>query len=253
VKKFIMSMSNDSTRDMKESHVLFHILLIVLFLLICVTVLYVYYWKPSSSPTFPVQQFTFGKLVDDRIELRYLENFLTSEECDHLIEISKDKLARSQVIDRADNTVDKARTSHSYYIPSSVDGIVQGIEDRIAKMVNKHKGHLEGLQVVRYKPGDYFREHHDWFHPPYRNKVNNQRQYTFFVYLNDIQGAGGQTEFPKLKKEFYPKKGHALFWRNCTSLDECSDLSLHQGKAPISDMKYGLNIWVQFNPTGSQS
>lgn len=229
-------------------------LVLILVILICLVVVYILHLHPfSKEPILFPQNFTFGTVIDDRIDLRYLKNFLTPDECHHLIEMSKDKLARSQVIDQDDNTVDKNRTSHSYYIPNGVDEIVRGIEEKISQMTFKTTAHLEGLQVVRYQPGDYFKEHVDWFHPPYRQKINNQRQYTFFVYLNDIEGAGGQTDFPHLKKEFYPKQGDALFWRNCDTLDSCYDLALHQGKAPESSVKIGLNAWIQFYPVGSRS
>jgi prolyl 4-hydroxylase len=119
-------------------------------------------------------------------------------------------------------------------------------------MVNLTRSHLEGLQVVKYEPGDYFKPHHDWFQSDYADKIGNQRRYTFFVYLNDVPGGGGETDFPQLNRSFQPKKGDALFWRNCTELNECSELNLHQGKAPLNDVKYGLNIWVRFysNSTG---
>jgi prolyl 4-hydroxylase len=191
----------------------------------------------------------FGQTIDERIDLRYVQGFLTPDECAHLISLAGDKLQRSQVIQgEHTDTVTDARTSHSYQVGKSVDSVVQGIESRVSRLVGCTVAHLEGMQVVRYRPGDYFNEHHDWFQDEYRRSINNQRAYTFFVYLNNITGAGGETDFPKLNQTFVPVMGDALFWRNCEAVDRCHIESLHQGKTPLSDTKYGLNIWVRFYP-----
>jgi prolyl 4-hydroxylase len=191
----------------------------------------------------------FGVLMDDRIDLRYINNFLSTEECEHLIKISRDKFAPSQVISDTNDKIDKTtRTSHSFYISKSSDDIIKRIENKVSKLLNRDVEYIEGLQVVNYKPGDFFKEHHDYFHEPYLSKIKNQREFTFFVYLNNFKGNGGQTSFPLLNKEFYPKKGDALFWRNCENINSCYNLSLHQGKAPEIDEKTGLNIWVRFKP-----
>jgi prolyl 4-hydroxylase len=192
----------------------------------------------------------FGELIDERIDLRYIRGFITPEQCHHLIELAKDKASRSQVIVGKDTkSVTEQRTSHSFAIPAHFDDVVADIERKASGMVNATPAHVEGLQVVRYQPGDYFKQHHDFFVEPYRTEINNQRQYTFFVYLNDVNG-GGETEFPHLNRAFQPKMGDAVFWRNCTSVvDSCHDEALHQGKAPLHDIKYGLNIWIRFYPS----
>jgi prolyl 4-hydroxylase len=124
---------------------------------------------------------------------------------------------------------------------------VSGIERRAAQLVGADQSQVERLQTVRYLPGQQFEQHHDWFQPEYRDTIQNQREHTLFVYLNDVEGEGGETDFPLLNRSFKPRRGDALFWRNCTSTDHCHRESLHQGKAPVSDTKYGLNIWVRFS------
>jgi prolyl 4-hydroxylase len=78
-----------------------------------------------------------------------------------------------------------------------------------------------------------------------RSSGSSQRQYTIFVYLNDVAN-GGETNFPKLNVSFKPKKGSAVFWENCVTATECHEETYHQGKPPIGETKYGLNIWSQF-------
>ncbi len=222
-------------------------ILIVIIIILLIILLYWTFKINQVNPTQPAEKFSFGRTIDDRIGLRYINNFLSSEECDHLVELSKDKFAPSKVINHDHDDVGHDRTSKSYYIPKSNDDIIKGIENRVSKMTGQPVSHIEGLQVVRYFPGDYFKAHYDWFHPPYRQKIKNQRLYTFFVYLNDVED-GGETEFPNLQQKFKPKKGHALFWQNCTSIDDCFNLSLHQGSELRKGMKLGLNIWINFKP-----
>ena len=51
------------------------------------------------------------------------------------------------------------------------------------------------LQVLRYEPGQFYKEHHDQNSPRY--SAWGPRLYTFFMYLNDVE-AGGETRFTKL-------------------------------------------------------
>lgn len=74
-------------------------------------------------------------------------------------------------------------------------------------------------------------------------KIRNQRQYTLFAYLNDVD-EGGETSFPKVNQTFRPQRGAALFWRNAKDINTPYVDSLHSGDPPRGDtIKYGLNIW----------
>jgi len=229
-------------------------------LVACILVLVAVWWstlgfdRPKALPrdVVLIPPLPFGQLIDERIDLRYIPDFLTTDQCNQLIERSKDKFTRSKVIEGADHKyVTDARTSHSYSFTSAhelTDPTILSITQRVSELVQLTPAHVEGLQVVRYQPGDYFKPHHDWFKDDYSQSVNNQRQYTFFVYLNNVNGEGGETDFPELGRSFRPKQGDALFWRNCAHPSSCLKDSLHQGKPPVSDVKYGLNIWIRFYP-----
>ena len=217
------------------------ILLIFLFVLF-----FIYLFYCTIKNTNKNKIFTFGELKNNDIQLRYISNFLNQNECSHLIDIAKDKLSRSKVIDNKEDHYDDSRTSYSYYLDVAHDNIVKDIEHRVSSLLQISPKNIEALQIVRYENGQEFKEHFDWFQNDYRDKIKNQRQYTFFVYLNDITN-GGETSFPKLNLSFKPKAGHALFWENCKSYYNCYDKAIHQGKAPKDETKYGLNIWINFN------
>lgn len=60
---------------------------------------------------------TFGTIVNDDINLRKIPNFLSPEECDHLINLSKDNMNISMVISEEKNDqISNERTSYSYFL-----------------------------------------------------------------------------------------------------------------------------------------
>lgn len=181
-----------------------------------------------------------------QIKLKHIANFLSDEECDHIINLSHDHFSRSPVLIESVSNISPSRTSYTYFLGKSIDQVVQEIEKRAATYMGNTINHLESLQVVRYLPGQQFKEHHDWFNNEYLEKTNtSQRRYTMFVYLNDVV-QGGETYFSYFALKIKPKKGHAIFWENCTKPHECHNESLHAGLPPLEGIKYGLNIWSRF-------
>jgi prolyl 4-hydroxylase len=119
---------------------------------------------------------------------------------------------------------------------------------------------VEGLQLVRYKPGEFFGIHHDLGDLleddqvllPRKQFGVKRRLVTIFVYLNDLeQGQGGCTHFPKCDNlRVTPKKGKAVLWSNITSDGSPDPATIHAGETVRSSdgddsvVKYGLNIWI---------
>jgi prolyl 4-hydroxylase len=192
-----------------------------------------------------LEVFKIGNIENEEIKLMYIPQFISPEDCQHIINLGNDNFIRSQVISyETTNTVeDTSRTSFSYYLQKSHDTVIKNIEEKVAFLTNKSIDNIEQLQIVRYKPNEFFNEHHDWFSKEYVKTYQKQRQYTFFVYLNDIK-ENGETIFSKIDKLYKPKTGNALFWENCISFYDCHDLSLHGGLPPKEEIKYGLNIWI---------
>lgn len=222
----------------------------IIILIICIiTIIIFFVIIQSIYNIFPIyEKYNYNPIMMNKeISLFHIPNFLTSEECDHIIKISQDKFARSGVVISGKNSYQNTRTSQTHYLKKSQDNIIKSIEKRVSLTVKKPIECIESLQVVKYEPGQEFKEHHDWFRDDYRKTIkNNQRQYTFFVYLNNISN-GGITRFPKLNLSFKPQKGTALFWTNCIKHDLCYENNLHQGEPPQNEIKYGLNIWINFD------
>lgn len=196
------------------------------------------------------------ELLDDSIELYFLDSFLTNAECDHIVEMANDKFIESKTIgDDNSDIINDHRTSSSFYVQQN-DPVAISILDKVNNFMKSNinfstnwKSKTEFLQVVKYEPNQYFKQHHDYFNKKYlAGKVGgNQREFTIFVYLNNVE-SGGETHFVNLHKKIKPKKGSALFWRNCNSAQKCLEHSLHEGLPPQTGRKYGLNIWIRFLP-----
>lgn len=230
--------------------VLFVFILIMVMIITIITyrILYI-------SPSLPTIMNYSIESIYDPINLKHIKNFLSNTECDYIVNAFENKTTRSLVtIGTKDSQIDDIRTSSSYYIPRNDDLVMQSIDAKIIEYMNRHVGTknwlptLELLQIVKYQEGQEFKEHHDWFDSEFVKKNNNnQRQYTFFIYLNDVE-SGGETIFPIINKTFVPKKGDALFWENCKTPEICHNDSLHKGSPPLKGIKYGLNVWIRFHP-----
>jgi len=66
------------------------------------------------------------------------------------------------------------------------------------------------------------------------------RIFLFIIYLNDV-AEGGETDFYYQQKSVKPKAGTMV-------IAPCGFTHTHRGNIPISNDKYILTSWVQFNP-----
>jgi prolyl 4-hydroxylase len=188
-----------------------------------------------------------------------LHNFLNDAECKHVITLCNDRFKRSTTTTSDGKDVPHSvRTSHSCQFSESETPILRKIEERAAIACRVPVSHIEGLQVVRYHPGQKYDAHNDWFH---HEKIDNQRYKTILIYLND-DFEGGSTDFvhSSVDKKVNPKKGDALYWHNSWLTPEsnykdylCFEEAKHQGSPPTSGVKYAVNVWVRLKPYRSSN
>jgi prolyl 4-hydroxylase len=207
-----------------------------------------------------------------------IEDVLTNEECDLLINKAKDKLINSKVmdIDKNNNYIDrlddKVRTSKQAWLEHHDYPF---IKNKTLDIVNKYlkynkinSNQFESIQVANYKTGGEYKEHYDICHPDqaYSEHLKtckkefkiqgSVRFITVIYYLNDGFN-GGETHFPKLNISIKPKKGKALIFFNCnlesnshkTGLCNTIDKSQHAGM-PVLDggktnEKWIANVWIR--------
>jgi len=191
------------------------------------------------------------------IEPKIYENFISIEDCNYIMNKARKYLVISNIMGlqgkKLNNenltTLKKIRNSEQMWINKN-DLVYKKMIDKVSKLVNKDNTYFESLQVVRYKPGGFYNEHHDACcddNDVCKNNIKHlgQRLYTFLICL-DNSFSGGETRFPNLDKSFRLNRGDALFFHtHDINLNKCHKNALHAG-LPIKDgIKWICNIWVR--------
>jgi len=183
-------------------------------------------------------------------EVRVLENFVTSDQCAHLIKTFGEKCELSKVVNPQNGQSAEAnvkwRTSTSALMyQSEKDPVVLSITDKVARLCRLPPSHVEVLQLVRYEKGQQYTPHRDYFEPSFKGQ---NRLFTVLIYLTDLGPEdGGRTIFPELGVQVVPKIGSAVFWRNCLDDGTLLPCSLHTGEVLHTDgkIKYAVNCWIR--------
>lgn len=181
--------------------------------------------------------------------LVFYRGLLSKDECDHMIRTAEPHMARSQTFSGGN---DKRRTSSSVFGNKFyTDPVMRAIMERCATLVGYPVSHVELPQVVRYHTGELYMNHSDVYPDgsPSLEK-SGQRDYTFFIYLNEPSPgqSGGETVFSDQEIYIKPERGMGVMWRN---VDIANNQNLDYGKIvhnaqPPSDWtKYGMNVWIR--------
>lgn len=179
-----------------------------------------------------------------------VHGILEPHECNYIIKKAENSFERSVVV--GVNGPDESRTSETAWI-SKDDPVAQKILQKACELTGKPYENTEDLQVVRYKPGTYYRAHHDACCEEseacslFENK-GGQRVGTLLIYLNE-DFTDGETHFPDfgdLKVKAPP--GSAIFFKPLGQEDRCHPKALHAGLPISSGTKYVCNAWVREGP-----
>jgi prolyl 4-hydroxylase len=191
----------------------------------------------------------FALLSDEWEHPITVDSVLTKDECRYIIEKAESLFSPSTVLGVVGPS--STRTSETAWI-SKDDPIAQKILTKACEQTGKHIGHCENLQVVRYKPGTLYRDHHDSCCEGTSvcrafEKNGGQRIGTLLVYLND-DFSDGETHFPEhdnMKVKVTP--GSAIFFRPLGSNNKCHPKARHAGLPISAGVKYVCNAWVREN------
>jgi prolyl 4-hydroxylase len=177
-----------------------------------------------------------------------VDEFLTPAECSDLIEISGKILRPSTVADVGDTrAVTKVRTSKTADLHYFNSLFLNHIDNKIADFMGLYPFLGETLQAQKYNPGQYYKEHTDYFCPLAKEfktytEWMGQRTWTTMVYLNDVE-EGGETYFKHLKLKIKPTAGKAVIWNNLYASGIPNPKTLHEALPPISGDKYVITKW----------
>jgi prolyl 4-hydroxylase len=192
-------------------------------------------------------------MIHEDPEIYTIDNFLTEEECQHFIDISKDKFKRSIVADDkgGKGKISDGRTSNNTWIKHDHDSITFAIGSKIANIVNIPLENAESFQVVHYDEKQEYRQHYDGWKHDYSPKAlknmekGGQRMKTALVYLNTVEEGGG-TKMTKLNKTINAEQGKLLVFNNTyKDSHERHLLSEHAGTPVLKGEKYIFNLWFR--------
>ena len=177
-----------------------------------------------------------------------VDSILTKDDCRYLMEKANSLFKPSGVVGVSGQ--DPSRTSETAWI-SKDDPVAKKVFAKACDLTGKHMGCCEDLQVVRYKPGTFYKAHHDSCCDgsdacqEFETK-GGQRVGTLLVYLND-EFTDGETHFPDhgdVKMKAPP--GSAIFFKPLANdAPKCHPKALHAGLPISSGTKYVCNAWVR--------
>lgn len=175
---------------------------------------------------------------------------LSTDECRHLIALSRLHMRRSLVLDpnNAEGHAQAVRTSRG----ATVDPVLEDlgaklIQRRLAAAAGMPLRNAEYLSVLHYAPGEEYRPHRDYL-PPAAVKRDmpsaGNRARTLCVYLNDVV-AGGETEFLGRGLRIAPVAGSAVVFDNLSGDGRPDPDSLHAGLPVREGEKWLGTLWFR--------
>ena len=170
-----------------------------------------------------------------------LGSVLDEEECEALIQLSKDRLQRSKI--GGTKEVSDIRTSSGAFLTDIKNDILTRVEKRVSAIMGIPIEHGEGLHILNYKPGQEYKEHFDYFASTSVASSNN-RISTLVLYLNDVE-EGGTTYFPKLGLSVCPQKGMAVYFEYFYNDPMLNELTLHGGAPVVKGEKWIATQWMR--------
>jgi prolyl 4-hydroxylase len=188
-------------------------------------------------------------------EIYTIDNFLSDEECDHFINITKGKFDRALVVSENEKgKVSSGRSGENTWVEHDNDDITLQVGTRIAELVNMPLENAEAFQVIHYGKSQEYYNHYDSWEHNYSNaslrciKSGGARLLTALLYLNDVEEGGG-THLSKLNIEVRAKKGKLLVFRNVYEGGHFKhELSEHAGMPVKKGEKYAVNLWFKECP-----
>lgn len=180
------------------------------------------------------------------LDIYFLQNFLTPEECAGLIGKIEEDNHPSLLYEGT--AIPGYRTSFSCDL-NRYDPLVQKIDTRICTLMGIDPRHGETLQGQRYEPGQQFKPHHDFFFTtePYWEEERlrgGQRSWTAMIYLNEPE-AGGETNFPRAGMCVSPRTAMLTIWNNMDEVGAPNLLTQHEGSPVHAGTKYIVTKWFR--------
>jgi prolyl 4-hydroxylase len=193
-----------------------------------------------------------AEILNDAPLIRTLPGVIHPLVLDAIINLAAPLVQRSQIVDARTGKVraDPMRnSSHITLSPRQHDHVLEAIERCISRVSGMPALNGEFLQILRYRVGEEFRPHVDYFNESgagaYQSLADGgQRAQTVLLYLNDDY-AGGNTSFPELQLNIRGGRGDLLHFHNLGTDGLGHRNSLHAGMLVTAGEKWLLSQWIR--------
>lgn len=174
-----------------------------------------------------------------------IPNLLSPQECRDVIEAINGALQPSTVTRGSKDY----RTSRTCHLRQTHADLSAQLDLRFAELLGVDPRLSEPIQGQRYDPGEYFKEHTDWFAPGTKEfkehtDSGGQRTWTVMIYLNVVE-QGGETCFKRLGRCFTPVPGLGLAWNNLQADGTPNPFTLHEALPVEAGHKWVITKWFR--------
>ena len=136
----------------------------------------------------------------------YYDNFVTDEECEFIINVSKPHMKRAGVSDKSlDLSSYKGRTNESYWIPLNKYDIMKRLCLRIAIEIGVPFKHFESFQVIHYTEGQEYKYHYDAYDKNNVEKYKSGKEKIFGFFVGEVMKVSKGKANPQLVNEILKK------------------------------------------------
>lgn len=183
------------------------------------------------------------QLVSADPHIEVVQGLFSAEECRYVQLLANPWMVPSMIYAADGGQLrDPHRDSDNMAVtPMTEDLVIQAINRRIAVATGTDYGWGEPLHVLRYRPGQQYRPHHDAhvLTPPEQRRIA-----TALIYLNDAY-EGGETHFPKIGVTVRGAIGDMLIFHNLT-VDKLPDRRMSHAGLPVTHgEKWLATRWIR--------
>ena len=182
-----------------------------------------------------------GQVLTESPHIVLFTRLFSPAECDYLIDAAEPTYAPS-LVGGSDTRDDREpiRTSDGSTLHWLIeDPAIHALNRRLAAASGTAYDWGESMQILRYRPGQQYRNHMD-----YVPGARDQRIMTALVYLN-TEYEGGETAFIRTELKIKGGTGDAIVFRNTLADGRPDLMSEHAGRPVIGGVKYLASRWIR--------
>lgn len=189
------------------------------------------------------------QIADDPL-IWVVDDFVSLDECLHVLELAEDRMNDALVSRLGHNTSSDKRTGRVAWVPHNETPMVRGLIKRVGEFVGVPALHAENLQVIHYAETQEYKAHYDAWDintskGAEKTARGGNRALTALIYLNEVD-AGGSTGFPELEVEVEARPGRMVIFHNLYEGESVRHRnSLHGGLPVVAGEKWACNLWFR--------